>query len=684
MTSEANYCIEDFDGDPSICAQTGDFTINDVSIIDDRTVEIALSANAQDQTYTVKASNLTDAFGNSMTDPDYADFQGVEVFRLLEARALIETGLQLIFTKPVLAGPDTPGSGDCNTPEACANRYSLLGVSDLGPIDQAAIPGAPYDNWVVLKHTNAQQGGLYTVIAANGLDGDGFDNASWGAIRAASGPTLGANPHDRSSFLGIGESIIGFDDGPIAVDPLGDGTPFSYIFEYRNRVYLGPNADGTGAIRMNGDGSSPESISFSFYKDETGGNTSDNNQPGPFPSIGRDGCDKDTYECGPDNENGRGLFTAGTIQGTEWLVIGGANSSGKLEYVYMSDDADTTLNMQYVDNEDNIGGATEGFAALHVFDDRVFLGLPDTGGKRPYLVSVEDTPTTSSQGLDTIQNSNGGEACDLGVHTSCYLDAEEMPAIGSGGDPQNDANTQLIDFIGDYNDLLYIGNNGGLVRATTTTPLDYKNWPDHWKDITPRYSLEYIAFDSVTTEKTSAIEPGDKAWPAMVVFNDNIYLIRNVESSSVFTRGAQLWTCYPEYTSDPDACDTLDWRHVAPNILSFTYLSQFNNDENEQATLLIVNGDRLYMGFNNDSGVSIYRTRNGIVRPTEIFEFEGQGGCIPGIDIPCQGLGGNGLGDPVENTRILDAVSVHFKGINYLYIAVGNGSNGLRIYRTQN
>jgi len=148
-------------------------------------------------------------------------------------------------------------------------------------------------------------------------------------------------------------------------DPFGDGTAFSFVFKYDEMVYLGPNKNGTGALRVNPDGTSPTSIAFSFPADLNGHKTN-NNAPPPYPGIGRTGCTKDTIQCGPDNEDGRGVFGAGTLGGNEWLVITGSRSGGYLDYVYMTGDKDTTLDFRYVDLSARLGGATMGSSAIHV------------------------------------------------------------------------------------------------------------------------------------------------------------------------------------------------------------------------------------------------------------------------------------------------------------------------------
>jgi hypothetical protein len=202
----------------------------------------------------------------------------------------------------------------------------------------------------------------------------------------------------------------------LASDPFGDGASFSYVLAHDGRVWLGPRANGTGAVRMAPDGSSPESITFSFLRDANG-NASSNISSPPYPSIGAPGCVANTANCGPDNENGRGLFGSGVVAGVPWLVLGGARPSAQLEYVYLTPDTGTTVTFRYADLSAVLGANTHTFSAMHLFGGRLYLGFSDTGGNKPYLVALTTMP--SSPGLDEMYG--GSQSPDIVSCMSMFL-----------------------------------------------------------------------------------------------------------------------------------------------------------------------------------------------------------------------------------------------------------------------
>ncbi|HZA49357.1 MAG TPA: hypothetical protein VE549_01380, partial [Myxococcaceae bacterium] len=680
----ANYCVELFDDDPSSCAATSDFAIVAATQVGAQAVDLTLSPAAQTKTYTLVASNIVDLASNPLGTPKHADFTGaVSPFRVVLAAPIDRTRLNVVFSRPLRAGPDSAGSAGCTTAAQCAVRYKLLGATSLGTIDRATVRAAPLDNEIILEHAQPQGGGMYTFIAANGTNGDGFDDASFGALVTPSGAeVLGATPRDRAGFVGAGDPILGIGDGPVAADPFADSYTFTYVFKYREKIYLGPSGPGEGALRLNADGSQPENVGFAFAKDvnNTVGTKSGNNSAAPFPSIGAVGCANNTYACGPDNENGRGLFASGLIGGQEWLIIGGSQSGGGLDYIYMTRDGDANVNFKYVDLSANVGGTTKTFSALAVAGGRAYLGFPDTGGARkPVLLSLNRAPSASASGMDVTGNGTGTTACDPAVHDSCNLMAHRMPGIGVSGSPANAASVQMIDFFGEVNGKLYLGNNGGLMRSTTATPLDYLSAPGDWTPTTPT-SADYTAFTSLTTSKSQAIEPADRAWPQVALINGRVFLGRNT------TAGPQLWRCDPALVSGPAPatatdCDPGDWSLVAANGTGNVQLTQFDNPNNTRITLVVANGNSLYVGFDNAvDGIVLYRSE--ALVPGARSDFTGNGGCVA-TGPSCQGVGGNGFGAPAEHTRIFDAASLAFGSKSYLYVAAGNGTVPVRIYRNR-
>lgn len=451
---------------------------------------------------------------------------------------------------------------------------------------------------------------------------------------------------------------------PLAENPFGDGTAFSYVFRYDGRIYLGPSRTGRGGVRMAPDGSSPESFSWLLPADTTGNRTS-NARPPPYLSIGATGCAKDSYDCGPDNENGRGLFFAGVLGGQEWLGVAGANTAGDLDHLYLTQERDAQLDFRFVDlAAAPLGGQTKGVSSALFFGDRLYLGFPDTGGNRPYLVVLKKPPSVAP-GLDASPPGDAEE-----------LDADKMPWVGRSGVPANLAAMQMIDAITAFNDRLYLANNGGCMRSTTPTPRSYDVFPGDWAVCTPSLTA-YTSQASRTTSKTADLEPADKAVPGMAVFGGRLYLARNT------TVGPQLFVCAPDTGGDPAQCDPGDWSLVAPNTrLDLNrQLTQFDNPANASLSLLVATEKHLYLGF-DDTAEGVVLLRSEGLTPSSQADFRGTGGCLASQHGAggCGGLGGNGLAG-TRSSRLFDGVALTFGGADFVYVTAGDGSAPVRVFR---
>lgn len=464
------------------------------------------------------------------------------------------------------------------------------------------------------------------------------------------------------------------DDGPVTLvadDPLGDETPFSFVFSYLGRVWFGPSSSGTSAAYLDPTGNGITKVSFSFGKDEQGAETHRNNCANclTYEAIGSSTCEENTPLCGPDNEDGRGIFTSGIIENEPWLVLTGAflndAEDSDMNYVYVSQDSDNALRFSYIDLHDVLGPQTLGCSAMHVFGDRLYLGFPDAGGKRPYLISILNMPS-GFPGMEASNNGNKEDACDPNSHDACGLRGHLLPGVGLS------APVSMIDSITDFNNRLYLANNGGLVRSTRPDPLDALNYPEHWKEITPANNT-YQNLVSIWTNKTTDLEPSDKAVPSMVSFKGKLYMARNTMD------GPQLWSCIPALTESTADCDSGDWQLVAPNIRSNTLLTQFNNINNASISLLFADENSLYLGFNNTvDGLVVFRTSQ--QEPMSASDFLGAGGCTAD-EHPnsCDGYAGNGFGNK-ENSHIFSAAMDQESGKSVLYLVVGNHDGPAKVY----
>lgn len=444
----------------------------------------------------------------------------------------------------------------------------------------------------------------------------------------------------------------------VATDPFADGSPFAFVAGYRGQVYVGPNRTGTGLVRMQPDGSAPRSLSFAFAQDRTG-NSSTNTTPVPgsspptYASIGFTGCTPNgvVNACGPDDEDGRGLFTSVTFAGSEWLLLGGARSAGELDYVYMSMGDTSPLAFSYVDIGSVLGGATRGFSAAHAVGDRLYLGFPDDGGSRPYGVALVTAP--SSPGLDAVANV---DAFDVGLH-----DAYNQYYPGGF------TAISMVDAIADLGGVLYFFDNAGCLGTTAPIPAS----KDDWFPCSPTDGLDYDVAGAVDPARQYDLEPRDRAWPQVAVWQGRLFAIRNT------TSGPQLWCCDPARRSDPTVCDPSDWYLVAADA---SFRTRFGRPSVSAASLLVATPTHLFVGFDDPvAGIHVFRTA--LPAPATAADFTGRDGCIAG-DAGCEGIGGDGIGAPATLTRIFDAKAIPTGPARTdLYLTAGNGVDPVRLVR---
>ena len=724
----ANYKIVNAPG-PGLCAdnttfsaatQTADFTITGVTgsgTIYDLTVSAPQTA-FKNYSLVVDKSAVNALSGAALDCPNSADFIGDERIKLSQATCVSTTQVLLRFSKPVLSGVNGAGSAECSGGVQCGVRYRLTGASDLGSISSVRLTdgvlcgGATTDTAsACLTHANLQGGGVYTVTGANGIDGDGFNNvgtfAPNDAIRdATNAQNLNIAPGDRISFDGCGSDPTVFTDGALAGDPFADTSAFGYVRSYANRIYVGPNQLGNSAVRFYPDGSSPQNLTFSISKDTTGARTSANTDTSrdggipvpPYVTLGHSGCSSNdaaiSTGCGPDNENGRGLFTAGTFGGTEYLFTTAARTAGDNDYLYYTADTDSNLNFNYLDASDlfdNCGFAivgNRGTEDLRVFNNRLYWSLPGVGTVRPYLMSITSlTPE--------IQCLTHGDM--LRMHYMTGVGRESVIA------------PNLADRIGgvlhDFNNRLYYANSGsitnsgacnintaysagvceqtgGVIRSNTATPgrCTAVDTCADWVDITPS-STQFRQYFTDILGSTGNLTPALQSIPAFATFNGNVFFIRNACLTSRWDRACtgfncgddqvcptaeqvpQLWKCVP---GGDGHCDAADWSLVAEN--GTTGRTNMGDTNNLKITFLQTNGSYLYVGFDNTSGAQMFRTN--VSSPSAASDFSL--------------IGGAGFGSPGTVQQFFDGESILQSSSYYLYVAAGLGGLPVNIFLQAN
>ena len=456
---------------------------------------------------------------------------------------------------------------------------------------------------------------LYTVTVGTG-------------VKDLSGNFLLGPPDNRACFSGLGTPPEIFDEGPIVVDPFEESSnSFCLLTQYRGRVYLGPANGDDAVFRVKPDGTDPELVTMVFHA-----------------------ASVITYTLnpGPGGENGIDCIAGGTINGEEYLFVGPARSGGDLQYIYYTKESGTTLNFEGMDIKAVLGPQTKGVSSMIVFNGNLYIGFPDEGGSRPYFVKVINIKPDPVENVDIIN-----------------LEGDKMPRIGTSGSPDNRGGKIGIDSFGIYNDRLYLGNggkpepdaDGGIIRSTNNDPKSYGTVPSDWEDVTQVGVLQwYSGMDRFSLEinDVNRLTPAQKAFPAMAAFYGNLYVIRNSTNSF---GGPQLWRY-----------DGGSWMLIADNGMGVTTMGSMNN---KQITLLVVNGDCLYIGFDNPvEGVQVWRTLPGVTDPLVQGDFEP--------------VTTDGLGDPANNQRIYHGFSAADAINPYLWLLCGRDGSNLRVYRTNN
>ncbi|HEY1816052.1 MAG TPA: hypothetical protein VGG74_27080 [Kofleriaceae bacterium] len=559
---------------------------------------------------------------------------GADAFALsIAVPATIGAGETFAVTATVT---NTDADAVTATPSALVASGSGSGSATLvqGPTPASAAIAAGASATFSWTFTATAVGVIRFVGGATGVDGNG--------------PSLAATAVSNSAT--IAEALA------IAPDPFGDGSPFAFATGYAGEVYVGPNATGGEAARFapdgsdgsNGsDGSVPELLAFALPADIVGTQTA-NHQPPMYPSLGADGCMQNTYACGPNNENGRGVLADVQFAGGDWLVAGGAHVGTNNNYLYATSSTSSPLAFSYIDLTAFMGGGTLAWSALAGDGTRMYAGALANGGQRPRLLAIATAPP--SPGLDPA----AGDVIDL--------HAEKMPGM-------QDSGTSMIDTIATVGGDIYIANSGAWWRSTVASPADYVTAPSDWTAMTPS-SLAYTLLASYATSKMADLEPADRAVPQIASFGGHVFAGRNTVS------GPQLWRCDPSSTGDAAQCDPADWSLVAANTTGNRALTQFNNTALVAIAMVVATPQFLYIGFDGTTGAAVYRTANPAAAAAS--DFAGALGCSAATGASCEGYGGNGLG-AITNTNILDGKALTFGATTDVWITVGDDSDALSL-----
>jgi len=589
-------------------------TINNATrdLLDFSKVLLTTDSQTDGLMYKITISNVFDLTNNSISIGNNFDyFSGTGVIdntgpEILFATLIGENIVEVIFSEPVTQ-ISSENMANYTLNDASQNMITISSISRQSTASHVQITTA----------TNLTQAIYSVTVNSNVLD--------------LNSNNLQEYPDNKAFFAGAGTISENFDDGPVLSDPMSEGiNNYSMLISYRDRIYIGPASSDNSVFRIKPDGTDPEIISLLFHGES---------------------AVTASLNPGPDSEEGIDFIASGTIAGEEYLFIGPSKYSGNLNYIYMTNDYGSVVDFNYLDVGVVLDNSVRGISSMLVFNQRLFFGCPDDISSRPGMGKVQNFIQDPIYNVDIFE-----------------MFPELMPRIGASGVPANTASILGIDSMVEYNNRIYlanggenttfpaVGKDGGLVRSTVINPSGANSNPDDWEDITPaadnewnnspvndRFSLELF--------KKNKILPKEKAFPAMVVFNNKLFVIRNT------TGGPQLWKH-----------DGTNWTFVANNGSGYTNMGNSNNN---RVTLLINNGDRLYVGYDNSvNGVEIYRTQSGITDPSIEADFEQ--------------VSTSGLGDAVNNTEIYHGVSAFSGGNAYLWIIVSKKDENVKIYRTKN
>lgn len=539
---------------------------------------------------------------NQIVYPDNLDFIVNEQLKVVNASPVTQYSVRLYFNKIPKAGNNVAGSAGCSGATECNRRYKISPT--LGDITSAIVGTGVLANTVTITHTTAQTGKAYTVIAANNVDGDGFNNTSWGSIRNVDdSENVQLIPKDRAGFTGLGPVIDDLGDGDFFADPFVDGTAFSYTFTYGNRVYLGTNDTNKIAFRFDPAGTNAVTATFDFSQ-----------AGGSYSCLTADGFGYNSgATCGVDmgyyGEFGVGGFTSGnlTISSTnyEMLLVGPLKTG--IKQAYFTQDLDTILNWKQFTIFSTTGANAEAIHTMYAVDNRLYVAL-----------STDHQNFAPQVGVHTITESSGvlsiGTAADMNIYNLGTLGKKATNPATSGA-------IVGIDSFVKYNGYLYMANNGGVYYSDNAgTPVLDSNFYTYADSATPSgWTGRTLVLNTL-----SKINPGSKGVPIMRAYNGKLYVIRNVASGTTSTlekthlRG-EFWVCNPATSGNTQACDPGDWTQLISGSETGTGPNYYDGlgPGSNAFSMFEINGEYAYLGVDNaTSGGRVFRMK--VTNPSSV------------------------------------------------------------------
>ncbi|PJZ69586.1 hypothetical protein CH373_08720 [Leptospira perolatii] len=636
-----------------------DPVISSVTSINSTTVQINLSTNLCDIYYRIAVtSNVVDLGSptpNPMGTPYFLTFLGNDRLKVVSALSLGTNTVKVILSRAPVAGNDSTGTAGCTTSTECGYRYKFS--PSLGSITSATLGGS-LSNEITITHSSPQTGSAYSVIVANNVDGDGFDNTSWGSLLdantllSATERQVKVAPQDRASFTGSGTAVTNFSGGSYFSDPFTDGTVFSFAFNFGGKVYLGTNDVNNAAFRFDPNGQNSILTTFSF-------------SAGVCTSATGFGYGSGTTcgtNMGPNGERGVVGFNSAivTIGGTNYEILMVGPLKDGVTRGYFTQSSDLILPWSEFGFSATGGSNTKSVQTLYAVDNHLYMGLSSAHGTQAPILTHHSL--SASSGV-------------ISVASGTDMNFRSLDNLGKGASVNNLKNTSKvvgIDAIVKFNSALYVANNGGV-----------------------RYSTDFTSFSSSVLSTPSGfsgttlvlppqpsglekVNPGKKGIPKLLVYNGRLYMARNVASGSTCTNTdtlqacqtnskGELWKCEPGTVGGATTCEPGDWSLIISG-------TESDLGTSNAISILQNNGSGiLYVGFDDPTnGVRIFRINSTNPSATS--------GTMSGAGWSQQGTNGLGTVSPLY-LKFISSTSISDGAFNYIYVTAGTGTDAIKVFR---
>jgi uncharacterized protein YjdB len=597
---------------------------------------------------------------NTIGTPNFLTFMGNEQLKVVSAEAIDTKKIKITFNKPVNSGNNTAFSAGCTNTyssddplnggyqtvvgeDYCSKRYKFN--PGLGSIRKAEVGTLDLSNTVTITHSIEQLGQAYTVMVANysgsGSDTDGFDNSGWGSVmNDSSTERVLPAPKDRATFQGLGSTVKDFKDGTFFEDPFVDGTSFAFAFTYAGKVYLGTNDSNNSAFRFDPSGSNSVLITFASTSSSCANATGFGFGTGTLCATSGLNLQGFNGERGVVGFNSVDV-TVGT-NNYELLLVGPLKDG--VNYGYFTQDLDSELNWTPFTFSVTGGGNTKSIQTLYAFGNHLYLGFSSAHGTQAPIVSHHNL-TDDIYGIVSVESGT-----DMTIRS--------VPYIGkNAGVNSNTASVVGIDSMISFSNALYMANNGGIMGST-----DYTG-----------FSSPFVAtpsgFTGTTRQLPAApgglekISAGQKGIPVLMVFNNKLYMVRNVGTVADAKnplRG-EVWKCNITAGSISPAGWTRIISGTETEVGTANSISMFRS-----------NGSGvLYIGFDDPSGSGV-----------RIFRYVGTEPAATGGTMASAGWiqqGTTGLAG--SYLKILSSASTAEGIYNFIYVTTVKSTGAIRVFR---